>query len=139
MSYRNRRIAKIIKEAVANILLKDLQDPNFGFVAVTRASVSADLKNATVYFSILGDKDQQERVFGHLNRAKGRIRHLLTKQVALRYLPELSFEIDTILQAEERVGKILDELFPNSKPNLDQTSESASGILNDEDDVNNLD
>lgn len=112
MSYRSKRVATVIKEAVAKILLEDLADPNFGLVAVTQAKVSPDLKSATVYFSILGDKTHQERVFEHLNRAKGRIRHLLAKRITLRYLPELSFEMDTLLLAEKKVGEILAELYP---------------------------
>jgi|UniRef100_A0A7C6ED15 ribosome-binding factor A len=112
MSYRPKRVANVIKEAVANIILNDLADPNFCFVAVTQAKVSPDLKIATIYFSILGDKIQQERVFDHLNRAKGRIRQLLGKRITLRYLPELNFEIDALLLEEKKVGEILDELYP---------------------------
>jgi ribosome-binding factor A len=118
MSYRNKRVSEVIKEAVANIILQDLSDPHFGFVTVTRAKVSPDLKNATVYFSILGDTDQQNRTLDHLKRAKARIRHLLSGQVTLRYLPELNFEIDKLLLEERKVGQILDEL--HSKSNLEQ-------------------
>ena len=91
MSYRNKRVAEVIKEAIANIILQDLQDLNFNCVTVTQASVSPDLKNATIYLSILGDSDQQNLTIEHLNRAKGKIRHLLARQVTLRYLPDLKF------------------------------------------------
>ncbi|MFB0509844.1 MAG: 30S ribosome-binding factor RbfA [bacterium] len=110
MSYRNKRVAEVIKEAVANIILQDLSDPNFDFVTVTQAKISRDLKNATVYFSIFGDKEQQNRTLAHLNRAKGLIRHLLAKHVTLRYLPELYFELDTLVLKERKVGEILDGL-----------------------------
>jgi len=110
MSYRNKRVAEVIKEAIANIILQDLQDPNFSGVTVTQTSVSPDLRNATIYLSILGDSDQQNIALGHLNRAKGRIRHLLSKQVTLRYLPDLKFELDTLLIKERKIGEILAEL-----------------------------
>ncbi len=110
MSFRNRRVAKVIKEAVASIILQDLQDPNFSFVTVTQARVSPDLKNATVYFSILGDNVQQNRTLEHLNRAKGLIRHRLAGQVTLRYLPELTFELDKLLLEERKIGEIIKEL-----------------------------
>lgn len=110
MSFRNKRVAKVIKAAVASIILQDLQDPNFSFVTVTQASVSPDLKNATVYFSILGDNVQQNRTLEHLNRAKGLIRHRLAGQVTLRYLPELTFELDKLLLEERKIGEIIKEL-----------------------------
>ena len=129
MSYRNKRVAEVIKEAIANIILQDLQDPNFNCVTVTQASVSPDLKNATIYLSILGESDQQNITLGHLNRAKGRIRHLLAKQVTLRYLPDLKFELDTLLLKERKIGEILAELHrtetaPNeSNPPTEESAE----------------
>jgi ribosome-binding factor A len=123
MSFRNKRVAKVIKEAVASIILQDLQDPNFGFVTVTQASVSPDLKNATVYFSILGDNVQQNRTLEHLNRAKGLIRHRLAGQVTLRYLPELTFELDKLLLEERKIGEIIKEL--HRAENQDRNEQSS--------------
>lgn len=126
MSFRNKRVAAVIKEAIAKIILYELQDPNFGFISVTQTTISPDLKNATIYFSILGDTDQQNRTMDHLNRAKGRIRHRLAEQVTLRYLPELTFELDKLLLEERKIGKILDSLHQvepddNNEPTEDQT------------------
>lgn len=123
MSFRNKRVAKVIKEAVASIILQELQDPNFGFVTVTQASVSPDLKNATVYFSILGDNVQQNRTLEHLNRAKGLIRHRLAGQVTLRYLPELTFELDKLLLEERKIGEIIKEL--HRAENQDRNEQSS--------------
>lgn len=123
MSFRNKRVAKVIKEAVASIILQELQDPNFGFVTVTQASVSPDLKNATVYFSILGDNVQQNRTLEHLNRAKGLIRHRLAGQVTLRYLPELTFELDKLLLEERKIGEIIKEL--HRAENQDHNEQSS--------------
>ena len=123
MCFRNKRVAKVIKEAVASIILQDLQDPNFGFVTVTQASVSPDLKNATVYFSILGDNVQQNRTLEHLNRAKGLIRHRLAGQVTLRYLPELTFELDKLLLEERKIGEIIKEL--HRAENQDRNEQSS--------------
>jgi len=127
MSYRNKRVAEVIKEAIAKILLHDLQDPNFSFVTVTQARISPDLKNATIYLSILGNEDEQNRALEHLNRAKGRIRHLLVKQVTLRYLPELFFAIDAILMEERKVGEILNELYPQGRPQPEELEKADDG------------
>lgn len=127
MSFRNKRVAEVIKEAVARIILRDLQDPNFRFVTVTQARISPDLKNATIYLSISGNQDEQNRALDHLNVAKGRIRHLLAKQVTLRYLPELTFAIDTILQEEQKIGEILNELYPHGSVQSEESDKAEDG------------
>jgi ribosome-binding factor A len=132
MSFRNKRVAEVIKEAVAKILLQELQDPNFRFVTVTQAKISPDLKNATIYLSILGNEDEQNRALEHLNRATGRIRHLLGKQVTLRYLPELTFAIDTILKEEEKIGEILNELYPHGSVQSEEPDKAKDGSSNSE-------
>jgi ribosome-binding factor A len=112
MQYREERVATAIKEAVAEIILKEMSDPAIGFVTVTRCRVSRDLKNATVYFSILGEKEKQEAGLKHLQHATGFIRRHLGQRVKLRYLPELHLVLDDVLAQEQRVGDILHRLFP---------------------------
>jgi ribosome-binding factor A len=112
MHYRAERVATAIKEAVAEIVLKEMSDPAIGFVTVTRCRVSRDLKNAMVYFSILGEKEKQEAGLKHLQHATGFIRRHLAQRVKLRYLPELHLALDDVLAQEQRVGDILHRLFP---------------------------
>ncbi len=125
MQYRDRRVADAIRDAVAEIVLTELADPAVGFVTVTRAHVSRDLKTATVYFSILGDAKQQDKGFKALEHARGFIRRHLHQHVKLRYLPELRFQRDETLDHERRVGTILDDLFPDGpQPESEDTASS---------------
>jgi ribosome-binding factor A len=111
MQHRKQRVADAIKDAVASIVLKDIADPKLGFVTVTRCSISKDLRIATVYFSVLGNEDEQEASMERLERARGFIRRHLRRYVFLRYLPELRFRLDDILAHERRVGTLLDEIY----------------------------
>ena len=112
MQHRQKRIADAIKDAVAEIILEELSDPKIGFVTVTRANVSKDLKNATIYLSIMGDTKKQAEGLKRLDHARNFIRYHLARRVKLRYLPELRFARDEILDQEKRVGDILDHLNP---------------------------
>jgi len=112
MQHREERVAAAIRQAVAEIILNEMSDPAIGFVTVTRCRVSRDLKNATVYLSIMGDAKTQEAGLAHLRHAVGFIRRRLGQRVKLRYLPELRLALDDILAQERRVGEILHELFP---------------------------
>ncbi len=107
MQHRDRRVADAIKDTVAAIITCELSDPGIGFVTVTRATVSHDLRHATVYLSVMGDERRREEGLAHIRHAGGFIRRRLGQRVKLRYLPELRFALDEVLAHEIRVGELL--------------------------------
>lgn len=104
------RVADAIKEAVAKIVVNELSDPRIGFVTVTRCNVTRDLKQATVYFSILGKEEDRTESFKHLEHAIPYVRRRLGQEVKLRYLPELRFKLDEVLAQEMRISEIISEM-----------------------------
>ncbi|MHC4232192.1 MAG: ribosome-binding factor A, partial [Planctomycetota bacterium] len=53
-SRRQYKIARVIRESVSKTILRGLSDPRInGLISVTEVDVSPDMKNATVYLSIL--------------------------------------------------------------------------------------
>ncbi len=120
MPYREQKVAEAIKSAVAEIILEELADPKLGFVSINGVRLVDNYKQAKIYFTAFGDNIDQEVVLTHLNRASNFIRNRLKDKVVLRYLPELVFEIDRLLQEEQKIGKMLDEL-KKSQANNDTT------------------
>ncbi len=110
MNKRDKRVADAIKETVAEIVLNEVADPGVGFVTVTRCHITRDLRVATVYFSAMGDEQQQQKSFAHLEHARGYVRRRLGERIRLRYLPELRFRRDEILAQEMRVSEIISDL-----------------------------
>ena len=51
---RVRKIQEFIKQEVSKMLLNELKDPRIGFVTVTDARITGDLRDATVYVSLFG-------------------------------------------------------------------------------------
>ena len=119
MQHRDKRVADAIKDSVAKIVLTELSDPKIGFVTVTRCHVSRDLKNATVYFSIMGDEQTQQRSFEHLQGACGYIRRRLGQMVQFRVVPELRFALDDLLAHEMQINEIISELHKNDRADTD--------------------
>jgi ribosome-binding factor A len=119
MQHRDRRVADAIRDIVAEIILTKISDPKIGFVTITRCSLSRDLRNATVFFSVMGDEQQRQLTLTRLEHARGFIRHHLGKRLKLRFLPELHFLFDEILMQEQRIGEILTELKPESHSEID--------------------
>jgi ribosome-binding factor A len=106
---RSERLGEEIREAVARIIAGGLNDPRIGFVTVTRASLTADLRTARVYVGVLGDKEQRTKTLAGLTQAAGFIRRELGRQIRVRHTPELSFQYDSGLDATDRVAQLLDE------------------------------
>jgi phosphoesterase RecJ-like protein len=110
MSERTRRIEELIRQEIGQMIVQgDLADPRIGFVTVTGAEVTRDLRNARVYVSVLGDQTAQKETLAALNHAGQHIRAEIGRRARLRYSPELIFKLDLSAQIGDRVDKALKE------------------------------
>ena len=107
---RQERVAKAIKEAVAEYLILNLQNATPGFVSVSKAKMSPDLKLANVYFSIYGDEKQVDASFKTLERQMGAIRYHVGQEVRLKYTPELRFFIDDSLGYADHMNRVMQDI-----------------------------
>jgi ribosome-binding factor A len=107
MTRRTSRVADEIQGAIAELLLREIKDPRIGMVTLTGVKLSPDLRHAKVYFSVLGDRVQQERSLAGLRSATGFIRARIARRLQLRVAPEVIFEFDPSLEQVERVARLL--------------------------------
>ena len=106
MSQRTERVQKVAKEVLGEAI-QELKDPRVGFVTVTGVRVSPDLRYARVFVSVLGTAEEQKDAVAGLVSAAPRLRQALGRQVRMKYLPELRFELDTLQENAQR----LEDLF----------------------------
>jgi len=106
---------------VSAILRRELKDPRLGFVTITGAEVSADLRHARVFFSVLGEESEREESTRILNRAAGFIRSKFAQRAQMRYVPELKFAFDHSLERGARISQLLEQV------RMDE--ESAAGVV----------
>ena len=106
---RSQRVSDLIREEIADIIMNKVKDPRLGFVTVTGAKITEDLKIATVYISILKE-EEKETTLEMLNSAKGFIRSELAKRVRMKFIPSLTFRIDESLERGVRIEKLLREI-----------------------------
>jgi ribosome-binding factor A len=109
-SKRTARIGEAIREEISSILLQEINDPRIQFVSITRVEVSADLQHAKVYVSILGSDQKREEVFEGLKSARGYIQKKLGKKIRLRYMPEITFKMDTSIDHGIHIFELLQEM-----------------------------
>jgi ribosome-binding factor A len=102
---------------IADILQRRIKDPRVGFVTITAVDVTADLKQAWVYVTVLQEGEQGEEAMATLGRAAGFIRGELGRRLKLRYVPTVTFVRDSSVDQVKRVMTLLDELQgePSSK------------------------
>ena len=112
MTRRTQRVADATKEVIAAVLLKDVKDPRIGMVTLTAVTVSADLRHARVFFSVLGDAAKREESLAGLRSASGFIRREVARQLGLRVAPELVFEFDPSLEQADRISQLLKSVIP---------------------------
>lgn len=106
---RPERLAEQIKEEIGLIIAGEVEDPRVGFVTVTDAKLSADLRNAKIYVSVLGTEDEVKGSLAALKHAAGYIRHQLGSVLRMKRTPDLHFVYDDIELAAARIEEILNE------------------------------
>ncbi len=114
---RVKRVSESLKEVLSEIIQYELKDPRIGFVTVTHVEMSADLRFARVWVSVLGSEEENHDLLKALDKAKGFIKGEISKRLRLRYMPELSFLIDSNVEAYMRIDEILQRLREEEKGN----------------------
>ncbi len=87
--------------------IQNLKDPRVGFATVTLVKITPDLRHARVFVSVLGSDSEVKGTMAGLNSARPHLRAELGRQMRMKYLPELVFELDTGAEQAQR----LDEIF----------------------------
>jgi ribosome-binding factor A len=106
VSQRTERVQKVAREVLGGAI-QNLKDPRIGFVTITAVRVTPDLRQMRALVSVLGSDEEKKQSMDGLNSARPILRSELGRQVRLKYLPDLIFELDT---ATEEAAK-LEELF----------------------------
>jgi|JRHI01.1.fsa_nt_gi ribosome-binding factor A len=109
---RSARVNEVVREVVAEEVER-LSDPRLELITVTGVDVSADLREATVYYSALGSSDEAAVA---LRSAAPHLRSVLGRQVRLKYLPRLSFAEDPGVVQGRRVEELLRDLQRHDRP-----------------------
>lgn len=106
---RTQRLNILLREEIADLIMKKVKDPRIGFVTVTDVEISSDLKTAKVFISIMNDDDIDVSI-EILNSARGFIRSELSKRVRLKYIPALEFKFDRSIRHGIRIDELLREI-----------------------------
>jgi ribosome-binding factor A len=109
MTQRTEKVQKLAKEVLGESI-QALKDPRIGFVTVTGVKVSGDLRHARVFVSVLGSEEEQRATMAGLASARSHLRSDLGRQMRMKYLPELVFELDHSPEEAQRMEELFKRL-----------------------------
>lgn len=112
---RIERVNQQVRREVSRIIQQEMGDPRLEFVTITGVSVTPDLRNAKVYFSVLGDTRKRDNAQKCLNGARGMIRKFIGQRIKIRYIPEFVFVYDDSIEVSARIERTLQEIHDESK------------------------
>ncbi len=116
MRLRHQRVIAALKKEISNIVHDELKDSRLGFVTIMRVDLTADLRYARVYFSVLGEEREQKATQEALESAKPFIRCLIAQRIKLRFVPEIIFKLDQSVEYSIRIQKELDKIKEQNEP-----------------------
>jgi ribosome-binding factor A len=104
---RSDKVGDQMRKEISEILLKELKDPRIGFVTITKVAVSADLRQAKVYYSVFGGEEEKADSLQGLESATGYIKRELGRRMRLKYMPEITFLFDDSLEYGAHIEELL--------------------------------
>lgn len=107
MTRRTEKLQEFIKEQVSEIIQQHVRDPRIGFVSITDVEVSADIRHAKIFVSVLGDEDAKSGTMTGLDSALKFIRGELGRRLEMRYTPEIMFKLDTSIERGSRIVSLI--------------------------------
>jgi ribosome-binding factor A len=106
-SARARRLAKRIVAIVATELQHQVKDPRLALVTVTAATVTPDLREATVFYTVYGTDEEVQETSQALASATGVLRSAVGQQTGIKFTPTLAFKLDTVPENAHRIEDLL--------------------------------
>jgi ribosome-binding factor A len=119
---KTRRHAERVRELVAS-LVREIKDPRLGMVTITDARITGDLREATVYYTVLGDATEQTATKTALESAKGMLRSRVGHALGLRHSPSLAFVLDNV----QDHAKEIDDLLAEARHRDEEVQRLAAG------------
>jgi ribosome-binding factor A len=120
---RNARLEGEIRSVLSDLLRSEVNDPRLANVTVSTIELSADRSRARVFYSVIGNTEQEREAADGFNAAAPFMRRQLGQRMRLRIVPSLEFLRDTSYEYGDKMERLFDRL-------------SNDGLLPAADDVN---
>ena len=108
---RPARVAEEFRHEVSALIARGLKDPRItGFVTVTGAEMSPDLKEVSVWVSIHGEEKVRKETLAGLESAAAYLQSEVARRLKLRHTPHLRFRYDESVAEGDKIDRLLREV-----------------------------
>lgn len=107
---RARQLAKRIQEIVAEAIEYRVKEPRLGFVTITDARLTNDLREATVFYTVFGGEQERIDTTEALETARGQIRTEVGRRLGIKHTPSLAFVVDQVPEASAHLEGLIREM-----------------------------
>jgi ribosome-binding factor A len=126
-SHRVERVSEAIREVIAMAVLRDLADPRIEGVTVLSVEVTGDLRNATVYVTVMGPEPKRRLALRGLQHAAGFLQSKIAARLQTRFTPILTFKLDDGVKKSVEMSRLIDETLAADRAAAPAASEPAPG------------
>lgn len=107
---RIKRIEDRIQQELAELLIREVNDPRLKQIFVTDVKVDRELAFANIYVSAVEGSTRAAEALAGLASASGFLRKILSSKVELRTFPKLKFHWDPTPENADHIERLLVEL-----------------------------
>ena len=104
---RNAKLADQIKVVIAQSLERRVKDPRLGFLTITEVRLTGDNREATVFYTVLGDDAERAGTAAALESATGMLRTAVGTQLGIKFAPTLAFVLDATPESAKQIEDLL--------------------------------
>lgn len=116
---RSKRLNSLLKEVLSEVIKEDVRHPLVSeFITVTDVKISKDLRNATIYISVIGNADDKKNTVKALRQSAGFISKMASKKVVLKYFPSLFFKLDNSIENFIKIEEKLEDIRKKDERDL---------------------
>jgi len=112
---RADRVAAQIHKVLSEVLKKKIKDPRLDMAVVTGVKMSRDIKTASVYYTVSGEKEAKVSAAKGFQEARGYIKRTLAGSLGLRYMPEIRFFYDESIEYGAHIDNLIRSIHSNGE------------------------
>ena len=121
--FRLIRINELLKRAISDYLRKYFRDKAVS-ITITKVQTVDDLKKADVYFSVFRPEDRAT-AFQFLKKERNHIQFGISKEIRLKYTPQLFFVWDALLEKTHQTWNLLREIEAEQSSSTDSEADPS--------------
>ena len=113
----NKKVEVKIQRLLSELLSLKVSDPRLKNVIISDVKVSRDISTAKIFFLILNQQSETQKIELILSKATGYLRKEMSNKLHLKKLPNLIFIYDTKEQDALQMNQLIDKTIMNDQEN----------------------